>query len=236
MRTTELAPVFVLHRRRYGDTSLLLELFAREQGRVAAVARGAAQGRSRRAGLLQSFVPLLATWSGRGEVATLGRVEGTGAVVLLRGTALYCGLYLNELLLRLLPRQDGHPELFDRYAALLPRLAAASDVEPLLRRFELELLTELGFAPMLTCEADGSTPIRGERWYRYRDASGAAPANADEPEAVRGQTLLDLAAGEFDNTGTRGEARELMRRLIAHQLDGRPLKSRELFRVFNRKR
>ena len=209
MRITELAPAFVLHRRRYGDTSLLLELFAREQGRIAAVARGAAQARSRRSGLLQGFMPLLVTWSGRGEVATLGKAEAAGAPVRLQGTALFCGLYMNELLIRLLPRNDSTVE----------RARAA-----------------LALAPSMTHEADGRTPIRADRRYVFRAQSGAEPAGGDDPDGVSGQTLLDLAAGEFDDARTRTEARDLMRGLIAQHLDGRPLKSRELFLILTRKR
>lgn len=235
MRVADLAPVFVLHRRRYGDTSLLLELFSRTQGRVAAIARGAGQGRSARAGLLQPFVPLLAACSGRGQVSTLAKAEPAGKPVRLQGTALFCGLYLNELLIRFLPRHDAHAEIFDRYAAILPDLMGAADVEPLLRGFELDLLRGLGFAPELTLEADGATPVRPERRYRYRPEFGAEPAGADSAHTVRGQTLLDLAAGVMPDGPGRGEARRLMRRLIAHHLGGRPLKSRELFRVFNRK-
>jgi len=228
---TGLKPAFVLHRRRYGDSSLLLELFSEAQGRVVAIAKGALSGRGTRAAVLQPFVPLLADWRGRGEVQTLGNVEQAGAVIGLKGRALYCGLYLNELLVRLTQRQDPQLLLFARYGQTLTALAAGEEADPVLRRFELTLLQSLGSAAELAMEADGHTPVRPEQRYRLDPDAGPVPAGMHDRQAVSGETLLRLAAEESLPEPFRREARQLLRSILAHHLGDRPLKSRELFKT-----
>ena len=134
----DLQPAFVLHSRRYRDTSLIVELWTAEWGRVAAVARGARQGsrRSQRVAL-QAFQPLLVSWSGRGSLKTLTTRESAGAAVHLAGKRLYSGLYVNELLVRLLAHEDPHPELYTAYVSLLDALAERSDLDVQLRQFEI---------------------------------------------------------------------------------------------------
>jgi DNA repair protein RecO (recombination protein O) len=229
MAAPPLQPAFVLHRRRYGDTSLLVELLTRDEGRLVAVARGAAQSRSGRAGLLQAFVPLLVGMRGRGEVGTLAGVEAAGRPFALRGQALYCGLYLNELLLRLLVRGDAQPRLFADYLHTLGELATDAAPDGPLRRFELGLLQALGFALQLTLEADGRTPVVANGRYHYRVDAGPVPAPHDG--SYSGDMLLRLERGETLSGPARNEARQLMRQVLDHYLGGRPLRSRELFRA-----
>ena len=227
----ELVPALVLHRRRYGDTGLLLELFTLTHGRVPMIARGAASPRSRRRGLLQPFVPLQVAWRGRGEVGTLTTVEADGIPLQLSGRVLYAGLYLNELLMRLLPRGDAAPQLFHHYRQALDDLASGEDLEGALRRFEMRLLEELGYAPDLGHQVDG-TPVAAEYRYRCEPGSGVTAAGDSGPETFSGETLLALADGRLPASETlRREARQLMRRLLAPHLGERPLKSRELFRT-----
>jgi DNA repair protein RecO (recombination protein O) len=228
---TSLKPVYVLHRRRYGDSSLLLELFTQAQGRVVAVAKGVLSGRASRAALLQPFVPLLADWRGRGEVQSLGKVEQAAPAIALKGRALYCGFYLNELLVRLTQRQDPQLLLFAEYGQALAALAAGEDADPVLRRFELCLLQALGSAAELSVEADGHTPVRAEARYRVDPDAGPLPALAQDSQAVSGETLLRLARGDDLPDPCRQEARRLLRAILAHHLGDRPLKSRELFRL-----
>ncbi|HHH13654.1 MAG TPA: DNA repair protein RecO [Thiolapillus brandeum] len=227
----ELVPTLVLHRRRYGETGLLLELFTLTQGRVPVIARGAASPRSRRRGLLQPFVPLRVAWRGRGEVGTLTTVEADGVPMQLSGRVLYAGLYLNELLTRLLPRGDAAPQLFHHYRQALDDLASGGDLEGALRRFEMRLLEDLGYAPDLGRQVDG-TPVVAEGRYRCEPGSGVTIAGDSGPETLSGETLLALAEGRLPASETlRREARQLMRRLLAPHLGERPLKSRELFRT-----
>ncbi|MFN2165894.1 MAG: DNA repair protein RecO, partial [Anaerolineae bacterium] len=219
------------HRRRYGDSSLLIELFSDSEGRVAVIAKGAMSGRAPRAALLQPFVPLLADWRGRGEVKSLRQVEAAGAALPLRGRALYCGFYVNELLVRLAQRQDPQLLLFARYGQVLSELAAGGDPDTALRRFELTLLQALGSAAELAVEADGRTPVRAEGRYRVEPEAGPVSTSQGDPGGVSGDTLLRLAAGEELAGECRREARQLLRGILAHHLGDRPLKSRELFRT-----
>jgi DNA repair protein RecO (recombination protein O) len=248
MTTRALRRGFVLHRRDYRNTSLLLELFSAEEGRLALVAKGAKsapRGRSAQAALLQPFQPLWVAWSGRGEVKTLTRAEAAGAALALTRERLYCGFYLNELLLRLLGRDDPHEALFVFYQQALADLVGES-IDAVLRRFELRLLEELGYAPDLTHDAAGS-PIQNGRCYRYQPEAGlialpegvsehtqaAAASTSSQPPAetvICAEALRDLAAGKpLAGAGARA-ARALMRAALAPHLGPRPLKSRELFR------
>ncbi|MDG2293056.1 MAG: DNA repair protein RecO, partial [Methylophilaceae bacterium] len=139
-------PVYVLHTYAFKETSLVVELFSKAHGRVAAVAKGARRPRSAMRGQLQSFQMLAATWSGKNELKTLHGLEWADGLVLLQGEALMCGFYLNELLLRLLPREDAYEQLFDYYQATVKALSSGVQPAMHLRRFELKMLQEMGYA------------------------------------------------------------------------------------------
>ncbi len=221
-----LQPAYVLHRRPYRNTSLLLELFTRELGRFPAVAKGARSGAPSVSALLQPFTPLLVSCSGRGEVRTLRRFDAGDTPPVLRGTALYCGFYLNELLMRLSARYDVHPEIFDRYGDALGCIAHSGTAEPCLRRFEVRLLEGLGYGLQLSTVGSGGTTIDPAKRYRYEVEVGP---KEDPQGAYSGRTLLALAgAGPGDESELR-ESRALMRSVLGHYLGERPLKSRELF-------
>jgi DNA repair protein RecO (recombination protein O) len=123
-------PAFVLHAYPYRETSLIVEAFTRDFGRVAVVARGAKRPRSELRGLLQGFQPLFLSWSGQQELKTLLKAEWRGGLPRVGGAALLCGFYLNELLLKLLPREDPHPDVFADYETALGDLAAGRDRGP----------------------------------------------------------------------------------------------------------
>ncbi|MEJ2325871.1 MAG: DNA repair protein RecO, partial [Chromatiaceae bacterium] len=144
---------FVLHRRDFGNTSLLIEVFSAEEGRLPVLAKGAKRGRRSTAADLQPFRPLWLGWVGRGEVKTLIRTEPAGCPIGLPGTALFCGFYLNELLMRLVGRHDPHEGLFAFYHAALTELAQGAHLDSALRRFELRLLREVGYAIILDRDA-----------------------------------------------------------------------------------
>jgi DNA repair protein RecO (recombination protein O) len=228
-----LQPGYILHQRPYRDTSALLELWTRDHGRVGAVARGVRTARSRWRGLLQPFRPLLLSWSGRGELVTLTGAECEASAALLGGRAVLSGFYLNELLLRLLPRHDPHPVLFDRYGGTLEDLRRAASYERALRLFERSLLEELGYGLALDCDAETGDAIVPERLYRYELERGpvAVPSGVHSALVVRGATLLGLARGELEEEGVLQEAKRLMRAALALYLGDRPLRSRELFSV-----
>jgi DNA repair protein RecO (recombination protein O) len=227
----QLLDCYVLHRRDHGNTSLLLELFCRPLGRFPALAKGAKGPRSLGASLLQPFSPLLIAVSGRGEVKTLRKVEPAGRPRLLTGKALYCGFYVNELIMRMLGRLDPHEHLYDHYGAALAGLATERDVARVLRRFEMRLLEQTGYAMVLERDAEHGQPLRAGSRYRYDPERGPLECLPGEPGfSVSGHTLMALAEdGDLDTQSAR-EAKELMRRVLSRHLGDRPLKSRELFR------
>jgi DNA repair protein RecO (recombination protein O) len=227
-----LQPAYLLHRKPYRDTSLLIEAFSAEYGRLGLVARGARGRRGGMSGLLQPFQSLLLSWSGRGDLATLTAAEPQGTPYPLKGDAVISGFYLNELLMRLLPRHDPHPQLFQRYAATVQRLADAGPDEWALRLFERDLLQELGYGLLLTHEGESGEMVDAQSRYCYYPEFGpqrAAPGD-NECLSVHGATLLALEQGGEGDQRTRSEAKRLMRMILSRYLGPKPLASRELFR------
>lgn len=224
-------PCFVLHSYNYRETSLLVEVFSLNHGRVALVARGARRPHSAMRGLLLPFQPLLLDWFGKGELRTLHKAQWQGGQPQLSGDALLCGLYLNELLLKLLPREDAHVQLFAHYSEALQKLAKKSEHEATLRRFEIDLLSEIGYAPLLAAVADSADAVQAEKIYAYSAEKGpVAAASANENWLrVKGKTLLDMHSGDFSAPLTQLQAKALMRLLINHYLGAEPLYSRRLF-------
>lgn len=221
----------MLHRRDFSNTSLILEVFSATYGRLPVLAKGAKRGKGA-APVLQAFRPLWLSWSGGGEVKTLVRSEPAGKAFELAGDALFCGFYLNELLIRMLGRGDPNEHLFAFYHSALADLATGADLDRVLRQFELRLLQELGYTGALDRDAAGQ-PVSAERRYNYLSDVGLRDADAGEEElgeGISGSALLALAAGDALIGESAREARALMRRLLAPHLGERPLKSRELFR------
>ncbi|HEV3011545.1 MAG TPA: DNA repair protein RecO [Burkholderiales bacterium] len=225
---------YVLHTYPYKETSLIVEAFTRGFGRVALLARGARRPRSAMRGVLLSFHPLRLGWSSSAELGNLISAEWSGALPSLAGRALMCGFYLNELLLRLLPRDDPHEALFDFYGEALGGLSLGSAHASVLRSFEKRLLAELGYAPLLEREAASGVPIEPGRRYVYEPDRGPMPSrNSSSELSVSGQTLLDLAADEYSRPETRDEARMLLRALIGERLHGQTLHTRAILRELN---
>lgn len=221
---------FLLHSYPWRETSLIVEMFSCDYGRVPMVAKGARRHGSVLRGALMAFQPLELTWSGRGEVKNLHSAGWQGGQPLLGGIGLLCGYYLNELLMRLLPREDAHPALFSAYANALSLLAAGEAHEPLLRAFELDLLRELGYAPTLTHAADSGEAIEPGGDYIFvieRGLIEVDSAQGDLP-SLPGRALLAMAAGDFSSAETLSHAKGLMRRLIHYHLGGQALESRRI--------
>jgi len=222
---------FVLHRREYGNTSLLLEILGAGQGRCAAIAKGARRPRQTASALLQPFQPLWLAMTGRGEVRTLTVVEEAGAPLRLQGASLLAGFYLNELLLRMLARHDPHDALFVFYQSTLSHLAEADDLETPLRHFECRLLAELGYGLRLDRVVDDGAPVTADAVYVYeRERGPCRPSGSALGPRVSGATLLALAHDEPLTGEPRREARTLLRHVLEPHLGDRPLKSRELYR------
>ncbi|HLA33315.1 MAG TPA: DNA repair protein RecO [Rhodocyclaceae bacterium] len=229
-------PSYILHQYAYSETSLVVEVFSRDYGRVAMLARGARRPRSVLRGSLMAFQPLELDWFGGGEVKTLAKAEWLGGMPLLTGRSLLLAYYLNELLLKMLPREDAHASLFAAYVAALHALAQSAGTEVELRRFELALLKELGYGLSLEREAESGAALQPELEYVYRIERGpilkvgaGETDGASAAASVVGKTLLDMAADDFSDARTRRESRQLMRESIAHHLGDRSLQSRRIF-------
>ncbi|MDR9436929.1 MAG: DNA repair protein RecO [Thiohalophilus sp.] len=224
---------FILHSRPYRDTSSLLDIFTRDGGRVSLVARGVRGSRSRNNARLEAFVPLLFSWVGRGELRTMTAVESGGAACSLPGSRIISGFYMNELILRLLHRDDPHPELFACYeSALRGLLDETVPQEAVLRRYERELLDELGYGLQLAEDVHSGEPLQADTQYCYHPEQGPiAQVGSQQREypVISGQTLLAIRANDYREPGVLREAKILMRFLLSQHLDNRPLKSRELY-------
>ena len=227
-RQDELA--FVLHSHPFRETSLLLDVYSREHGRLAIVARGARRPRSALRGVLMSFQPLRLSWFGKGEVRTLHSADWQGGQPYLQGTALMCGFYLNELLINLLARDDAHQQLFDYYQATLYRLAHETDHAATLRCFEKHMLQELGYALELEREAVSARPVQQELGYRYIVEQGVLPDDGDTGMKISGSTLLAMAADDYRDPVAAQQSKQLMRMLLGHHLGGKTLHTRELIK------
>ena len=224
--------VFVLHTKPYRDSSLLVDLFSRQYGRVRVVARSARGPKSRFKGQLQPFTSLLASWSGRSELKSLSQLEVHGVAYELPGDCLLCAFYLNELLVRLLKIEDPCVALFDLYQTTLDRLDAGQDVHDTLRVFETTLLTQLGYGLRWDKEAYNDHDILPDQWYRYESEVGFVlqQSHSESEQLILGEVLLALAQSTPIPAHCRAQAKGLLRLIISEQLGGRPLKSRDLMR------
>jgi DNA repair protein RecO (recombination protein O) len=247
---------YVLHSYPYRETSLILQVWTEKHGRMGLVAKGARRPKSASRAVLIPFQPLALDWFGRGELRTLKTAEPAVPATPLGGASLLSAFYLNELLLKLTTRDDPHEALFEAYDAAIARLRALSrasatygvsepvpqaprDIEPVLRRFELTLLQELGYAVELTREVGAHhRAIEPDLEYFYVVERGPVRASDGEapPNAIRlsGQVLIDLERGRFESPGTAAQSKQLMRLLIHHSLNGQELATRSLVRDLQR--
>lgn len=222
MRRVQLEPAHLLSVRPYRETSALLEVLTAGHGRIGLVARGARGARSKLRGLLQPFQPLLLSWSDGGELGTLTGAEAGGAPAGLAGEAVFSGWYLNELVLRLLPRRDPHPALYEAYVHALGALAAPEPAKAL-RLFELHLLAELGYGVHVPDD------VAPEGYYGY-DPEGGLRLAEPGPDSYRGASLRALADEALETEESLRDARKLLAAAIEPHLGGRPLRSREILR------
>jgi len=229
---------YILHTRSYRETSLLLDVFTRDQGRVSLVARGVRRHKSGQSVYLQPFRRLSISWSARGELGTMTAVEPEGAAVELPPEAVMAGFYVNELIVRLLHRHEAHPELFRAYEAILERLEDERQREHSLRYFELDLLEAIGFGLVLDHDVVTGQAIRADEVYQYVSERGPSAEQTLPGDHARvcGRTLAELALRNLvSETGLR-EAKQLLRQEIAAHLGGRPLASRALYQSYLRHR
>lgn len=232
-----LVPGYVLHSRPFRDTSLLCEVLTLTNGRCGVVAKGVRGRRSTRRALLQPFQRLLISWTQRGELGTLTGVESGGFYGVLSGESFYAGCYVNELVLKLLPRDDPHPDVFGEYEEVLERLSGGNETEVALRIFEKRLLEDLGYGLNLVATVDGE-PIDPDGLYRYRIDEGAIPAETHPGSGEKrysGRALLALRDEAARDAVVVKEWNRLLRSAVDHYIGSAGLKSREVLRSVRRK-
>ncbi len=229
-------PAFVLHRHQYGESSLLLEIFTRDFGRLGVIAKGARRATSEYRSILNPFQPLLVNWAGKGDLATLTRAEAESQAYVLAGKRLFCGFYINELILRLLYRHDPHERLFIIYKTALCGLQEDAACEAVLRIFEKRLLAELGYGLVLDYEIECRAPIVPGAAYLYILNRGPVILRDAGTHGVklRGASLLALANETLTDSLVLQETKALLRAALAQYMGGKPLKTRQLFQNLKR--
>ncbi|MFK8069002.1 MAG: DNA repair protein RecO [Gammaproteobacteria bacterium] len=231
----ELHSCFLLHKKAYRETSLLLEVFSKEHGRVGLVSKGGANKKLLNRNL-QAFIPLQMSWTGRGELGNLINAEPEGQPMLLTGDKLFLGYYLNELLIRLLHRHDPYSQLFDIYSLVLKELVETSCQETTLRLFEKRMLEELGYGLILDHEVSSGTKIVPEASYDYVSGEGPRLINSASVKTngvrITGETIQILQMETLlKSKENRAEAKRLMRYLLAPILGDKPLKTKKIFKT-----
>lgn len=226
-----LEPAFVLHHRPYRETSLLLDIFTEHHGRISLVAKNVRTPSSRLKSLLQSFSPLLISFQGRSELKLLISAEPNGLPFLLKGHNLYSGFYLNELLMRMLQKEDPSANLYTIYQKTLLELTNTCVQEKPLRIFEKNLLIELGYGLLLNQELASGNSIQEEAYYIFYPENGF---KLQEDQTLlggfKGSSLLALVKEQWNNEESLQDAKRLMRLVLKSLLGDKPLHSRALFK------
>lgn len=229
---------YVLHKRPYRETSLLVDFFSLEQGRISAVAKGArGNAKGDRKSLLQPFQKLEFELSGRSQLKNLGRLEALHCAIGLHKTALYCGFYINEILSRALPEAEPIAEVFTHYEYTFSRLVAMKDeeiscFEPVLRKFEFTLLQSLGYLPDFTSDATTGSPIKSDDYYVFDAQNGFSLSHGQVKRAIKGDHILAIAESEYthiDRIKVKQAAKYICRLALVEVIGSKPIKSRELF-------
>lgn len=232
-------PAYILLNRPYSETSWIVEIFSREHGRLALMAKGARRLKSKHKGVLMPFQPTLLSWSGKGEIPTLTSAEiDQGkfdfASQEIRGDALVCGFYCNELVVNLLHRHDPHLRLFDNYHSTIMQLADSENAErlmTLLRGFERQIMKEIGYEINFLCEADGKTALVDDAHYFYQPGQGFVRLPNPQPNSVLGMTIKSLANDNIVGltSDQQAQSKRLMRDILGHSMGRKQIVSRALF-------
>ncbi len=240
MKVVNTQIAYLLHKRAYRETSSILEVLTKDHGRVSLMARGCRGARSKIAGNLLLFTPLVVSWQGKGSLPYLKSVERADLKApVLKNKALLSAMYINELLMYLLHKNDVHEAVFEHYHHCLYGLEDEKKLEIVLRQFEIKLLELLGFGLNVLTEADTGAAINADAQYLYQLEHGPvlcrdAASTSNSKLQISGACLLALAGESYpllaDNKQYLLELKRLMRALISFHLGHKKLKSRELFR------
>lgn len=220
-----LQPAFILQQRDYRESSLIIEAFTRDFGRVSMLAKGVRKAKSKSQGLLQPFIPLRLTFLGKAELKTLTDAELAGPFQPLTGLALYCGFYLNELITAFLHKDDPHPELFADYRQCLTDLQQDERLEASLRSFELNLIEKTGYGLQLAYDIHHRKPV--DPLKKYHLDADLSPVEAEDG-IYAGKNLLAIQNRNFSDADALAEAKVLLRHVLDQLLHGKPLNSRKV--------
>jgi len=230
----ESEPGFILHTIPYRETSLLVDIFTLNHGRLRCVAKGFRKPNKK--GIAKTLFPYSEhhfQWQGRGELKTLTQADPIQAPVFLKQESLFVGLYINELLYKLLHQNDPHQSLYEFYCQLMTQLPTSEILQPVLRRFEMLLLEELGYGLVLDAEAETGQAVSAESLYYYIPDQGLKliqDQTADNLHAFSGADIMALCQGQLEQQSVLRAAKKLTRQVIDFYLDGKELNSRELYR------
>lgn len=229
-------PAYLLHSRPYRDTSLLVDFITQDFGCIRAVARGVRSPKSKTRALLQPFIPLIINLSGKSELKTLGQVESQANSLALKHKALFAAMYVNELLVRLIHKQESDLEIFSLYAETLINLSMNAEIEPVLREFELNLLELLGYGIDFSMLDQVAVNEEDGCCYHYHNENGFErrnEANSKLEKYFSSFALQQIANKNFKEPETLKAAKRLLRTALSAHLGDKPLSSRNLFRKNN---
>jgi len=230
----ELTPCYILHRRDYRESSLILEVFSREHGLINLVAKGAKRNKKRQGVSHNLYQKYQMAWVSKSELGTLTDIELHHASDSLKSSAVMSGFYMNEILLRLLHKHEAHPELFDSYDVSIKNLKSDFSDQVVLRYYEKTLLQSLGYAMILDCDVLTSDVLKEDYEYFYKFGAGPSLSfnRNDSGLCVSGKTLLELDSETLVDSKNINEAKLLLRAILTQYLGEKPLASRELYQAY----
>lgn len=231
MKQVHLQAAYVLHRRAYRETSFLVELLTRDYGRLTVVAKGARTSKSPWQGILQPFIPLVVSWTGKSELMTLTQAETVEQYSVLSGDCLFAGFYINELVMALLEKWDAHPAFYDYYHKTMKNLRCEILEEKLLRAFEKFLLSDMGYGFLSKSD---SNALCEDKYYRFIPEQGFVMSELGGEVKAKdyifsGASLLAIANEEWEGEQTLRDAKRLSRMILTSLLGARTIHSRRLF-------
>ncbi len=237
-RRVQLEPAFLLHQKQWRDSSRIVDFLTRDHGRVTLFAKGVRRAGSHWQAVLLPFGPLVISWSGSGDGGTLTGAEVGTRPVPVAPSCLMSAFYLNELVLKLLGREDSHPDVHDAYALALAALASPADEHRGLRLFEKRLLEAIGVGLDYAHLVDGGARVEPDRYYHVNPARGVTAEAADPflPSVCRGADLLSLGGEDLSTPASVAVARRVLRAAINTALDGKELSSRRVARAVQERR
>lgn len=236
MQSSTLA--YVLHSRPFKESHLIVDVFTEQYGRMSVMARNA-KTQHPKSRIWQPFILLELAWRSQSDLPSVTEADALSYAIQLTGMPLFCGVYLNELLQKLLSKGEACPALWHNYQQALPRLSQPNALEPCLRQFEWCLLQELGLAIDFYHDAQNDA-LQDEQHYHYYPGQGWMLKDMD-PHSVSGATIRHMAACLTTTADPQAESlsaddaalwrhlKRLMRQVLHHALGGQTLQSRQLF-------